>query len=806
MKRLIGKVKGTGSAGLSLIELIISMAILAVVGIAVGGAMYVSSHSYSRGSAEVDVQEEAQIASSLICDWLVDATEVTPDRTESTYLDITHPEGNTEIKIHVYYDSSDNTLKYTAVDGAGNSYHNTDPGKNILASNVSGVNFYSSFDDLTLTDPTTADTIKRNVKFSIDFDVNGRTYHSVTDSTSRNHDFISTGGGGTVGAPIISFENIYHYPGTDEYFAIMEPGQNETNNKSGKPDLRFTFIAKVYGYDSSNTTFSMDSASGFTCTQVGSSNQWEIVCTTANNAKNDIVLKFNATKTIPGESPMGDHKEVTIHIRRVNNCEFDNAEGVYNASESGSAAAGKAGAVYDMNYLKENWQWQKQYFGSGFDSGVYAYRDPSHVNFYYRYADGSDATSAVTVSEINSLRNSGERPGVKVKLNQDIDKDIYVYAVADHSGVLLPHQAALLNGGLTFNSNNRVSAMEGENFTYGGSTAYVGRFVIKKGTGGMPTPYNYAGAGINRGTPSFEVGRLNSDFLDKLRTFLRGKGYDDNAINSGTFNYWCTIRYTDQVTHVTKEYVVSVTDNWDVMSQHAFTQMFKDESYLFQLDHAYDIEVLYTVTLKSTNEQIYEGSDTGVIPAAAPEIYNPATGVWSADTYNSSNPYVFHRFVDSQYIPVYFYGVNMNNNRITTVVEKYNESTGTWEQVTDSNITNKLQYEWKESSFTIGSNTVNKVILDDAAHTAYTIQGYNENNYPDVGVTVEMIKLDQNLDLGSGNYRLAFKTDFNSINESAVNFGSKGYSEGSVPSSAVISVNDYDLSTDSGTYIYFKQG
>ena len=70
--------KGIGSAGLSLVELIISMAILAVVGIAIGGAMYASSRSYTRATAEVNVQEEAQVASNLICDWIVDAVAVNP--------------------------------------------------------------------------------------------------------------------------------------------------------------------------------------------------------------------------------------------------------------------------------------------------------------------------------------------------------------------------------------------------------------------------------------------------------------------------------------------------------------------------------------------------------------------------------------------------------------------------------------------------------------------------------------------------------------------------------------------------------
>ena len=74
MKKLREFFSGIDSAGLSFIELIITVAIMGVVGTTIAGAMYVSSRSYTRGAAEVNVQEEAQTALNLISDWVMDAS------------------------------------------------------------------------------------------------------------------------------------------------------------------------------------------------------------------------------------------------------------------------------------------------------------------------------------------------------------------------------------------------------------------------------------------------------------------------------------------------------------------------------------------------------------------------------------------------------------------------------------------------------------------------------------------------------------------------------------------------------------
>ena len=315
MKRLMSKKNLLGAAGLSLVELIVSMAILAVVGVAIGGAMYVTSRSYTRNSAEINVQEEAQVASNLICDWLVDAQEVTPDGAgnpagaTSTSLEIKHWENGNLVTVNIFRAGSD--LKYTAKNDSGAVI-----GEGVLASNVTGVTFTSKFKET------------RNVQIALDFDVNERTYHSVTDSTSRNHDFIADAAGANNARPIITFD-IPPTRGSSEFEVFLEPGQNDSQHAS------FTFNATVYNYDPSNTTFTVTDSTGHvhdvTCTFVDNgTNVFPVTCTTADHAKLEGQFTFTATKTVTDPvngtvSTLIDQKLLDVRIRRATECAFKDA-------------------------------------------------------------------------------------------------------------------------------------------------------------------------------------------------------------------------------------------------------------------------------------------------------------------------------------------------------------------------------------------------------------------------------------------------------------------------------------------------
>lgn len=59
--------------GLSLVELIVAIAIMAIVGLAIGGFMVTGTRSYASSSAEVNLQYEAQLVSNQINDLLIDS-------------------------------------------------------------------------------------------------------------------------------------------------------------------------------------------------------------------------------------------------------------------------------------------------------------------------------------------------------------------------------------------------------------------------------------------------------------------------------------------------------------------------------------------------------------------------------------------------------------------------------------------------------------------------------------------------------------------------------------------------------------
>lgn len=61
--------------GLSLVELVCAVAILAVIGLMISGVIVTSSRNYVSGTSEVEVQQEAQILVNQIADLVLDATK-----------------------------------------------------------------------------------------------------------------------------------------------------------------------------------------------------------------------------------------------------------------------------------------------------------------------------------------------------------------------------------------------------------------------------------------------------------------------------------------------------------------------------------------------------------------------------------------------------------------------------------------------------------------------------------------------------------------------------------------------------------
>ena len=63
---------GIGKKGFTLVEIIVSLAIMTIVAGAVGAFMVAGNNSYMRGNKELTLQEEAQLTANQIIDMIID--------------------------------------------------------------------------------------------------------------------------------------------------------------------------------------------------------------------------------------------------------------------------------------------------------------------------------------------------------------------------------------------------------------------------------------------------------------------------------------------------------------------------------------------------------------------------------------------------------------------------------------------------------------------------------------------------------------------------------------------------------------
>lgn len=135
--KLLGKRQKLGNQGLSLIELLCSMAILGMLGMVVSSVLVVSANSYRRENADTGAQQEAQLVANQITDLLIDASahgavaQVSFDPATGT---LTITQGN--IGYEVSYVSSEQKLYYSQyqLDASGNRLNVTP--KQLMAENV----------------------------------------------------------------------------------------------------------------------------------------------------------------------------------------------------------------------------------------------------------------------------------------------------------------------------------------------------------------------------------------------------------------------------------------------------------------------------------------------------------------------------------------------------------------------------------------------------------------------------------------------------------------------------------------------
>jgi len=146
--------------GFSLVETVCAVAIIGLTSTAIGSAMIMSTDNYQRGNTEVDVQKEAQLATNLIGNLLVDATDASYTGNTLTI----YGEG---IEYEIVYDPATKKLTYKETKGASVT-------TGTLAENVT--NFKPNLDNWD----------NMNARIDMAIEKNGRNYEASYNTTARN--------------------------------------------------------------------------------------------------------------------------------------------------------------------------------------------------------------------------------------------------------------------------------------------------------------------------------------------------------------------------------------------------------------------------------------------------------------------------------------------------------------------------------------------------------------------------------------------------------------------------------------------
>lgn len=381
--KLFKKLK-TNNKGLSLVELICAVAILSIVFIAVGSAMVVSAQSYSRGTYELDVQQEAQTITNLVGNLLVDAVEATFDKVTDPAMPVLTIKGE-GVTYKVTHDTANATLEYEEVDAVGNI------STGILAENVT--NFDTNLD----TDPDTFNQ-DRNVEVAMEVEKNGRTYEAAYDTTARN------GSANAVGAA----ETLNILVDTQ---IVLEPNQ--------------TYLLPVTVVGSATNKaikVTKDNVSDpITVTAVNGSSAYVSV-TVHNDATGVIPFVVSTLETDDVTTLPLDTKTVNVQVRRVSS-----VSGI--ATPTGTDYL--AGTTYKVDFTV-NGDYMDKVYGKDFDTD---YVNPRQVSFSYNMTgmeDGYVMHDYIDASSISFVYT--DTPYMTFKLLRDMPfgAEITVTATALH--------------------------------------------------------------------------------------------------------------------------------------------------------------------------------------------------------------------------------------------------------------------------------------------------------------------------------------------------------------------------------------
>ncbi len=287
--------------GFTMVELICSVAIFSIIMTGVGSALVISARSYQRGNVELDVQQQAQIASNLLTNLIIDSDKVV--QASDNKLIVEKVESSGTVTYTVYLDGGQ--LKY---------FTNIDPTGGILAENI--------------TDFDISRAEGENVDFSLKVESAGRSYASDYHVTPRNG--VSSGGTALSGTISMFVEDSL----------ILEPGQIYDLN------------VRISG--TTNTAFTVD-------TTDGDINSPDTEITTVGS---NIQIKVGSTETgsfhfrVISDADPTVFKYVFVDIRRVNDIRVNGYKTGGNVNRAGAeykVSATLVGALDNLEKRPGEW-------------------------------------------------------------------------------------------------------------------------------------------------------------------------------------------------------------------------------------------------------------------------------------------------------------------------------------------------------------------------------------------------------------------------------------------------------------------
>ncbi len=375
--KLFRKRNKGNNKGFSLVELVCAVAIFGVAATAIGSAMVVSAQSYSRGTYELDVQEEAQTATNIVGNLIFDAVGakqvdnvVTIDGEGITYT--------------ITYDEAAQTLNYTEFDG-------TNTANGVLAENVTAFDtgLSENSDDL---------KTNRNVKVEITIEKNGRTYEASYNTTARN------GSANAVGVAESATINV-------DSTVVIEPNQPNL-------ELPVTVLGSV-----ANKTFTAYVASATDHISVNAEMDCVKITATAE-AEGPYSIVIQTTATDDTGAPL-DTKVVTVQVRRI--------LGINSTKNVTVGSEGEVGSSYEIVFDAVGINLDKVY-GRDYDTD---YIDPRQFHFEFSMDGAESGKTAADYIDWDAVtyHQTGLKTIVKLSLENEMPmgSKIYVKCISLHS-------------------------------------------------------------------------------------------------------------------------------------------------------------------------------------------------------------------------------------------------------------------------------------------------------------------------------------------------------------------------------------